>query len=652
MLSFLEITFWFYFIYFWLAISVAFFIPGDLVLSKLKLTVHQRIIVATVIGMVMWGWIGYISGYLHIRWIFYLYLVISVFVWLNKGKSFVNPFKEFKNCSFDWIIFTIFILGLAVQLSAVWFIGFPIKEGLLFCCGNLTDNFWHLAVTNELLKNFPPYQPGMWGVLIKNYHYWGNLVSADFIRIFHLPIVNTQFQFFGLFLSLFFGLSAFIFAESLKIGRLFTRWFLFFLYLGGDFIYLIVSLSRKEINFTMNSLEDGSKFLTNPPRAFALVIFFCFLFLFSEYLKKRNAYLRFLIAFLIGSLVGFKVYVGIFCFVGLIFLSVYEALFKKRFDLILILIIAGLLSSAIYLPVNSNAGGFYFTGFWTIENFIVQPWMGLVRLELAKEIYLRHGNWVRVIQYEFIFMILYLTGVFGTKLIGFIQSKKSLSIIPLEMNIFLLSAISVSLITGLFFQQTVGSANTFNFTVLVFVLSSVYAAIFCFYFLKKINYYLMILFSIIIVLITVPRVIYESAKNVFKSINKNSFIISNEKLEAFRFIKQNTNSNSIFLVSHKIGFKEDYQSPYVSFFTDRPMYLSGNGLLDLFGIDSNDRKKVDSIVFNYKAGEKLDEVIKSSMIDYLILEYPIVIDNIAAGKYLNAIYKNKEITIAKLRKIN
>ena len=105
----------------------------------------------------------------------------------------------------------------------------------------------------------------------------------------------------------------------------------------------------------------------------------------------------------------------------------------------------------------------YFTGLSLFENFIVQPWMMLDRLELARRIYLEHRSWLRVIQYEVIFAFIFIATVFGTKLLGLFQTRKSLSRLPIELHIFLISGMAVSVILGLFFQQYTGGSNTFNF---------------------------------------------------------------------------------------------------------------------------------------------------------------------------------------------
>jgi len=64
---------------------------------------------------------------------------------------------------------------------------------------NSPDQVWHAALVEELLKRFPPFEPGMFGIYLNNYHFWFNLVTADLIRVFHLPLFQTTF--IGMLLS-------------------------------------------------------------------------------------------------------------------------------------------------------------------------------------------------------------------------------------------------------------------------------------------------------------------------------------------------------------------------------------------------------------------------------------------------------------------
>src|SRR3989344_5058502 len=276
MISFVGFSFWLYFIYFFFAAFLAYFIPGDLLINRLKLSFFQRIVIGIVVGMVLWGWQGFMFGYFGLRFLSYLYIIILLLLWIRiQAGEFLRAVvnKTFFG-NVDWVVVVLIILGVGIQLSSVWFNGVYLKEGLFFCCSNLFDSILHTALTNQVAKNFPPYEPGMYGEIVRNYHYWGNLIIGELIRVFHLPLISTQNQYAMLLISVFLGLSAIVLGQISGLGRNFYRWLVFFLYMGGDLIFLLVSFMRKEVNFQMSSIEDGAKFLVNPPRAISIVILF------------------------------------------------------------------------------------------------------------------------------------------------------------------------------------------------------------------------------------------------------------------------------------------------------------------------------------------------------------------------------------------
>ncbi len=201
MLTFFNLSFWLYFLLFGVAIIFAFFIPGDLILLKLSFSFFQRLVLGTLIGMVFWGWQGFIFGYLGVRWLSYIYLIVSFFFWI---KICLAKLRKLRFKEFDPILAIIITIGVLIQLSTIWFTGVLLSKGLYFCCGNLSDSILHIALTNQVVKQIPPYEPGMFGLVVQNYHYWGNLVAGELIRVFRLPLIYTQNQYFGFFISLFF----------------------------------------------------------------------------------------------------------------------------------------------------------------------------------------------------------------------------------------------------------------------------------------------------------------------------------------------------------------------------------------------------------------------------------------------------------------
>lgn len=648
MIDFLTISFWFYFLIFIISVLVAFFIPGDLLIKKHSFSLFQRFVIGIGTGMALWGWQGFIFGYLGLRFLSYFYIIILFLLWIKiQGREFLRAIINkafFRNA--DWIAVVLIVLGVVIQLSSVWFNGVYTKEGLFFCCGNLFDSILHTALTNQVVKNFPPFEPGMYGEIVRNYHYWGNLIIGDLIRVFRLPLIQTQTQYMMLLISLLLGLSAVVFGQISGLGKSFYRWLAFFLYFGGDLIFALVSFMRKEFNFKMESLEDGAKFLVNPPRAISIVIFFVGLSLIMIWLRKKDFKTGLLVAIVIGSIIGFKVYTGLFALSGFAFLGVYF-LIKRKFEMVSILFLTALISLIIYLPVNSGAGGLYFTGFHIFENFIVQPWMMLDRLELARRIYLEHHSWLRVIQYEIIFAFIFIVTVFGTKLLGLVQTRKSLSVFPKEFHIFLASGMVVSAVLGLFFQQYTGGANTFNFLVSIFIIGSIYTVLACSYWINKIYRNLKFFVILFVIVLTVPRVLQTTATNIISIQSKEGFIIDNYELEGIQYLREKTEKDSIILVDYR-AFKIDAESPYISFLADRQMFLSGlANVLISHGIDISVRKEVVDTILTSHEPKTIRENLVRSKINYIYLSSLNSTLATEAASFSRVVFKNPKIRILK-----
>jgi len=250
MIEFFTIAFWFYFLVFVIAVFLAFFIPGDLLLRRLNFSLFQRITLGTIVGMVLWGWQGFVFGYLNIRWFSYVYLILFLILWISKYRlSFRQTHFLKRKISFDWYLVSIILFGAILQLTSVWLTGVKTPEGLYFCCGNVADSILNISVTHQLVNHYPPFEPGFYGRYIANYHYWSSLVMGELIRVFSLPLVSVNYQYMTVFISLFLGLSAVVFGQILGIGKVFSRWLVFFVYFGADLVWFLVAIMGGVVNF-------------------------------------------------------------------------------------------------------------------------------------------------------------------------------------------------------------------------------------------------------------------------------------------------------------------------------------------------------------------------------------------------------------------
>lgn len=190
--------FWFWSAASFLAIGLAWYVPGIVLLRHLKLSFLHRIPLALAVGLVFWGWQGYIFGWLGIRWMTYVYLA-AFFIYALRDGFFsiqnISVRQIVRKITRDKVLLVLLIAGVCIQLTSVLYVGIPIKQGVMLCCGDSNDNLWFASLTHEMVARFPPMQPGLVGVVVHNYHFWSNLVIAELVRIFHLPLFLVHFPF-------------------------------------------------------------------------------------------------------------------------------------------------------------------------------------------------------------------------------------------------------------------------------------------------------------------------------------------------------------------------------------------------------------------------------------------------------------------------
>lgn len=651
MITLADPFFWINFLYFFIAVFFAFFIPGDLFISKIKnLPFSSRVILATILGMALGVWQGMIFGYLGMRYLSYIYLFVLFLFWIKtnfyeQNKLTLSYIKS-KMIKMDLIIVVLIILGVIVQLAPVWGFGLKFDKGLFLCCGNREDLIFHYALSSSIMKSFPPQEPGMTGVLVQNYHYFSNLVSAELARVFRLPLLYTQFQYVLFFISLMYGLSGIILGSIFKLSKVFTRWLVFLLYFGGDAIYIFLLVLGRDLTLfkTVSSLEDASTFLINPPRAFSIVLLFGTIALIHVWIRNKNYFAGILAIFISASLVGFKVYTAIFAALGIFGLIIYF-LWNRQYRNIIISMVFLPIAAIIYLPINSQAGGLFWAPFNISGNFIVQPAFGLIRWELARQIYREHNNFLRVLQFDLGFLIIFLLAISGTKIIGLFQSIKSYMRLSLPVLVYLLFGTLGSLFLGTFFLQKSGGANTFNFIVSYWIVLSIPAALSLEYWQRRFKGLIKILFIVTIIILTIPRVALNTYSNLSEYSKLGFFFLDNNELEGYKYLRSVLTDKDIVVVDPKNDFDND--SPYVSGFIGASTYLSGIQILESHGIKTDDRSMIRKTIFTTSDEKDLAANLLGNKINYLILWERSSLPATGSAYFLEKVFSNKKMTILK-----
>ncbi len=599
-----------------LAIIIAFYIPGRVVLGKQRLEGIATFACSMILGLVLWGWQGYVFGYLHARFLSYIYLFIFFIIFVYKKYNILrlkNPGK------IDYLSILIIIMGVISQVGPYYKTGLITEKGLYLPPFNYaTDHIGHTSLINEMVKRFQPFEPGMYGILVANYHYWFNLVTAELIRVFYLPLFQTQYIGMYFFGSLMLGITAYVFSTSIIKSINFSRWLLFFLYFGGDASYWLSFITTRKFDFQVPSIIDYSAlFMDNPPRAFSIIILFVAIYLIFQNLKKIKKREFIIISILIGTLAGFKVYTGILALTGLGFLALYNLVFKKDWRISGIFVLSCILSAIIFVPVNANSGGIFFNPVDRARDFIAYQPLGLHDWELRWRVYLEHNNYIRLIQYGVMMTVVYFFAQFGIKLIGIIPYKKTLSLLDNEKKVFIYGAMLFSFLTGLFFNQTANPSESYNFLIAGSFFLTILTSLTLAQFLKNKKMIFKFIVIFLIIGVTIPRWIYVQGKYLPQYIIPGTFYgISNEEMETYNFLK-GVNKNSLILVLNKNNF--DQSSALVNTLTNRNMFLSGQRVLHDHKTINKDRLEVVQTIRDTKNAGTFISIAEKNHINYIYL---------------------------------
>jgi hypothetical protein len=590
MITLTDYHFWLSFLIFFIAIFCSFYLPGFLFMQRIdkKITI-QNIILAFCIGFVLWTMQGYILGYAHLRWLTYpLLLLVLIFSYKQLSeikKSWIYVWHAIKH---NKIITIIIFIGMIFQTLNMFGSGLVSNDGVHFLGSNGIDGVMHLSYIQALTTNFPTTEPGAYLLPLKNYHYWIDLNMAELSRVWRLPDSILFFQFMPLFISVITGTVTYLLMRLWSGSKNAGVWALFFLYLGGDAAYVFMLYMHHIFGFYTPAIDNGITQFLNMPHAAAKMIFTAGLIPFFYWIKTGKKKWGILMLLLFVSLVGFKIYYGLFVafglglvIVGRIVVSlitqrkskafITHVLRQESFSMILLVVFA-IIAAMIYLPPNSGSGGLLFYPLEWAKIFLGQSNLDMREWWLRMQVYVQAGNIRNIIIYDAFAIIVTLICIHGTRLLGFFPTKKLARILGWEHILFFIPGIILFHIFGLFTLQAAGSFNVFNFFVVSGVIMALFSAFLCYELMLKNAVWAKVL-VLIIVLLTVPRAFYEVYAVTNTMLYNSKPEVTKDELHALQFISKNTPKDAI-IQSH-INNKLDTMTTYVSYYSERKTYLSG-----------------------------------------------------------------------------
>jgi hypothetical protein len=318
---------------------------------------------------------------------------------------------------------------------------------------------------------------------------------------------------------------------------------------------------------------------------------------------------------------------------------------KKDYKSIIPILVFYLVSIALFLPVNSDAGGLIFSGFWRFEDFVVQPSIGLSYLELARRVYLDHNNFLKVFLYDLYFSLLYIVFSMGILLLSLFQTKKSLKLIPKYLTIALAAGLLTTCIAGFFFIQKIGGANSSQFLISIYLICTIYTAIVIVSLLKRLPKKLSLALGMLLIALGSTRVIHDTSTRIMNISNRIGIFIDNEILESYKYFSK-TKTDDIILT-----YKEDsLDCHFIRTISKSSLYVCGIsiGAPEDDGAGFRERVAIKKLIFHGENIRKSEELLKSNNISYIYMpKAELNMSNIGKMDVLK-IYENNKTLIYKM----
>lgn len=622
----------------------------------------EKFTVTSVFGLVIFTLSAYILAAVHLRFLMYIFPIVGVWS-LIKFRHEIFSFKP--KISHKIFFLLVFIIGIVGMVAVNAPSGLPYRDGIYFWSSHGHDGVWHLALMEQMKTAIFPFQnPELSGNKLQNYHFFVDLLMSEFGRMFRFSSLDIYFRFMPVVFALLLGLASFIFVRAWSKSELAGIWAMFFTYFAGSFGYLLYIPTHKSLGGeSIFWVSQTQSVLGNPPHAAAFIIVTAFLFCFLKYLSTRKFIFFLLCTILGGAAVEFKVYAGMLILGGLLLVGIFELLFKRKFQTLLLFLATFTISFIIYFPNSANSQDFLiWEPWWFIRTMVVVPdRLNWIDLELRRQTYIAEHNWKRVVQLETTAFLIFLFGNLGMRFLGLWTLVKKLrqSFFQNTFDVFLLSITTVAFFIPVFFLQKGVAWNTIQFNQYFLLLFGFLAAITVSEFLCLIkNGSLKFVISLLIIILAVPTqlgLLWQFYSN--PALSK----VSYEELAALNFLKSQGNSDAVILTAPFNKYERDkyknppipiyawYDTGYVPAFSGKQTLISDEEQVNIMGYDVSKMLENRSEAFESMDYQKMNNFLKNYAIDYIYLVWDQKIATSSSYLDVDLVFQNKDARIFKVR---
>jgi len=647
----ITLDYLFQFTLFTVLVIILFYLPGYYFCTRLSPKLINQHSVFIVVGIVVWTVQAYLFGIIGFRSASLFYLLIIWYLLFKERLKLLRLNWEFQ---VNKTLLLVLIVGTVTQLFFIFPSGLKDAHGYWFFQINAFDGMYYLALAKKLITSIPPFEPGLSGELVVNYHYLSSLTIAEIAKWFPINELILHFQMIPILISVVRGLLIYqvtlAISKSKNAGIIATTFSFFATDLG--FLTSALLLGNWSVE-AIQPIDSAHLLLVNMPRAMAEVIFLSGFILFLKGFTEKNHRLIIFSEFILMSTIGFKVYVGIYAAIIIIISTLYLLKTSRRRLYLYAFAIITLLGALLYYPTNAGAGGLLWEPFAWPRHYFASTGLSNLNWHLKEQVFKAHNNFLRLYMLYFQETIIFLLTIFGLRLIGLIPIRKYFDLKNIRftdnMGYFLLyiSAI-IFIFIGTFTLQVSGIYNVFNFySTAAFSLVILTATVIDHYFKK--NKLMLIIVLIVLLAVNLPR-IYHDIRSYFTSMyskQNEAYLVDNLELETFSYLDNNTTQDSVILVDPKLMY--NHYSPYVEYFSNRATYLSNLFILEAHNQNIGDRlNKVDAI-FSSGNMTEVREKIDNEKIDYIYLIKPTDGEDVSIGyQKEDVFFENSKTLVLKI----
>ena len=517
---------------FFLVCFFVFYLPGILLLKKLKLftDLPDQHFFASVFGLVVFILVYNLFSWLNLRQLtFYVYLLILAG---RVGQSDIIRFVFLLRKNL--LKLTVFLAISFVFAIPVLRSGWLIEEGLQLVSVNQLDGVWNLALIQELKNNFPPQHPAIAGVPIRGYHILYNLALAGLSNVFGISPIHLLFHFFPIFIGFLWAGGVYLLVKRISGSALSGYLASFLSMFGGSFVFLFPGLWKLGL-----SLDDGfgvqQPFSANLNPTFAcstLLIIVSFWVLWQYCQSKKSAWLVILFL-LVGVSIGVKTYAGMILLASLLGIGLLEAIVKRNFRFLFTFMGAFALALLIYLPLNAQSGFLVAYPLWPARQLMVGN-LNFTLWDQKRLYYESINNNLGLVKLWLWAFGIFFFGNLGIRLLAFgLISKWIRKYSPFEY--FILGCTATSFFVSILFIQPAGGAfNMIQMYWYFLFFTSILTALFVGLRLDrspKLGKYLLLA---VLFLLTIPS----ASEKIFTFFSQKGGYIGPDKYESLIFLNQ------------------------------------------------------------------------------------------------------------------